>query len=63
MRHINASIFSFSLQLSYSAVDGGDVKVDRWGWQPDNRLLSSASVTGLSFFAPMYLMCPLLSVS
>lgn len=32
--------FSLSLALSLSAVDGGDVKVDRWGWQPDNRLLS-----------------------
>lgn len=32
---------SLSLSLSLSAVDWGDVKVDRWGWQPDNRLLSS----------------------
>lgn len=54
---------SLSLALSLSVVDGGDVKVDRWGWQPDNRLLSSASVTGLSFLAPMYPMCPLSSTS
>lgn len=29
-----------SLVLLLPAVDGGDVKVDRWGWQADNRLLS-----------------------
>lgn len=65
IRHINSSIFSpsLSLALSLSVVDGGDVKVDRWGWQPDNRLLSSASVTGLFFLAPMYPMCPLSSTS
>lgn len=34
------------------------MKVDRWGWQPDNRLLSVASVT--ASFIPMYPMYPLL---
>lgn len=38
-----------SPSLSRSVVDEGDVKVDRWGWQPDNRLSSSVSVTGLFF--------------
>lgn len=49
---------SLWLALSLSVVDGGDVKVDRWGWQPDNRLLSSASVTGFSFLTPMYPCAP-----
>lgn len=48
LTHSSSLSPSLSLALSLSAVDGGDVKVDRWGWQPDNRLLSSASVPGLS---------------
>ncbi len=58
--------FSLFIPLSSSMLclfDGGDVKVDRWGWQPDNRLLSSTSVTGLFFLDPMYPMCPLSSTS
>lgn len=41
-RHINVSIFTLSISLtgsSPSALDGSDVNVDRWGWQPDNSLL------------------------
>lgn len=33
------------------------MKVDRWAWQPDNRLSSCASVCGFSSFAPMFPMC------
>lgn len=34
------------------------MKVDRWGWQPDNKLLSCASVTELFPITSMYPMSP-----
>lgn len=33
------------------------MKVDRWGWQPDNRLSSCVSVSGFSSLSPVFPMC------